>query len=95
MHSLYMYLVVHIKYCTVLFCTILYYTVLYCTILHCTVLYYTTLYYTVLYCTVLFYTTLYVYLYSTACLKANLCLVILTVITFDCNKGSSHGQGQW
>ena len=58
-----------ILYCTVLYysilyCTVLYYTILYCTILYCTVLYYTilyctVLYYTILYCTVLYYTVLY------------------------------------
>ena len=46
-------------YCTVLYCTVLDCTVMYGTVLHCTVLYGTVLHCTVLYCTVLYCTALY------------------------------------
>jgi hypothetical protein len=50
---------IHVLYCTVLYCTVLCYTVLYCTVLYCAILCYTVLYCTVLYCAILYCAILY------------------------------------
>ena len=84
-----------VLYCAVLYCTVLCSTILYCiapyctvlygAVLHCTVLYCTVLYCTVLYCTVLYCTVLYcTVLYCTVLYCTVLCCAVLYCTVLYC-----------